>query len=175
MPAYNQDVKVQYGGFTFPVPTPYVSRSYKNQYLGGEIWDTSVEITLTGHIALLPKKGEGAGNHYLALAEKRDEVAKAFAGALGKNFQDLTVSGHETNFILKNCSVTSLSFGSANYRGLVAYTVGITGYDDTNDFITANYGVTNPTDSWAYSGAGGTAPVTQTVSAQGVNARRAGA
>jgi hypothetical protein len=119
VPAYDQDILVQYGSFTFPVPTPYVSRSYKNQYVGGTIWGTSVEITLNGHIALLPKKEEGAGNHYLALAEKRDQVAKAFAGALGKNFQDLIVSGHETNFILKNCSVTNLSFGSANYRGLV--------------------------------------------------------
>ncbi len=167
--AYKQDILVRYGNFTFPAPTPFVSRSYKNQYVGGTIWGTSVEITLTGQIAILPKRESAGGNSYLELKSKRNVIAKAFAGALGKNFQKLTVSGHGTDFSLSNCSVTGLSFGSSGYRGLVDYTVNLTGYDNTNDFITDNYGVTSPVDSWAYSDAGGTATLTHTVSAQGYN------
>ena len=102
MADYTQDIKVKYGGFEFPVPSPFVSRSYKNQYVGGELWGTSVEITLTGQVAVLPKRDGGSSNDYLNLKNQRDAVAKAFAGALGKNFQTLTVSGHDTNFILNN-------------------------------------------------------------------------
>ena len=169
MADYTQDIKVKYGGFEFPVPSPFVSRSYKNQYVGGELWGTSVEITLTGQVAVLPKRDGGSSNDYLNLKNQRDAVAKAFAGALGKNFQTLTVSGHDTNFILNNCSVTGLSFGSSPYRGLLDYTISITGYDNTNDFVTSNYGVSSPTDSWAYSDAGGTASLVHTISAQGYN------
>ncbi len=169
MSEYDQELLVQYGSFTFPVPTPFVSRSYKNQYVGGTLWGTSVEITLTGQIAILPKRDAAEGNTYLGLKTKRNVIAKAFAGALGKNFQKLTVSGHDTNFILNNCSVTGLNFSASSYVGLVDYTINITGYDNTNDFITANYGVTSPTDSWAYSDAGGVASLVHTVSAQGYN------
>jgi len=176
VPAYDQDILVAYGNFTFPAPTPYVSRSYKNQYVGGTIWGTSVEVTLTGQVAVLPKRDGGSGaNSYLELKEKREAVAKAFAGALGKNFQTLTVSGHGTNFTLNNCSVTGLSFESSPYRGLVGYTINITGYDSTNSFIVDNYGVINPVDGWAYAESGGTATLTHTVSAQGYNADTGGA
>lgn len=175
MPEYDQDILVTYGSFTFPAPTPFVSRSYKNQYVGGTIWGTSVEVTLTGQIAILPKRdGSSGGNSYLELKTKREVIAKAFAGALGKNFQTFTVSGHGTNFILNNCSVTGLSFESSPYRGLVGYTISITGYDSTNSFIVDNYGVTSPVDSWGYAESGGTATLTHTVSAQGYNADTGG-
>ncbi|MAH48788.1 hypothetical protein CMI37_23375 [Candidatus Pacearchaeota archaeon] len=173
--AYDRDILVRYGNFTFPAPTPFVSRSYKNQYVGGTIWSTTVEVTLAGQIAILPKRdGSTGGNSYLELKSKRNAIAKAFAGALGKNFQQLSVSGHGTSFVLDNCSVEGLSFGSSDYNGLVDYTINIKGYDHTNpetktNFIIDNYGVVSPTDSWAYSDAGGTATLTHTVSAQGYN------
>ena len=167
--AYDQDILVKYGSFTFPAPTPFVSRSYKTQLVGGDIWATTVETTLTGQIAILPKRESVEGNNYSALAGKRNQIATAFAGALGKNFQTLTVYGHGTNFILEGCSVTNLSFSSSPHRGLVDYTISLSGYDSSNDFISANFGVVNPVDTWAYSDAGGTASLTHTVSAQGYN------
>ena len=101
--AYDQDILVQYGDFTFPVPSPFVSRSYKNELVGGDIWVTAIEVTLTGQIAILPKRDTSvAGNKYAALKDKRNTIATAFAGALGKNFQTLTVSGHNTEFSLNN-------------------------------------------------------------------------
>jgi hypothetical protein len=168
--AYSQDIKVKYGDFTFPVPSPYVSRTYSNQRVGGDIWVTQVEVTLTGQVAILPERETINGNNYGELKNKRNVIASAFAGALGKNFQTLNVSGHGTDFTLKNCSVASLSFGSSNYRGLVNYTISLTGYDDTNSFVAANYGVLNPVDTWAYSDGQGTATLTHTISAQGYNA-----
>ena len=168
--AYDQDILVKYGDFTFPVPSPFVSRSYKNQLVGGDIWVTTVEITLAGQIAILPKRDTAAaGNKYAKLKDKRNEIATAFAGELGKNFQALTVSGHDTNFTLEGCSVTNLSFSSSDYRGLVDYTITLSGYDSTNDFVSANFGITDPVDTWAYSDAGGTASLTHTISAQGYN------
>ena len=167
--AYKQDIKVKYGDFTFPVPSPYVSRSYNNERVGGDLWVTSVEVTLNGQVALLPERETVDGNNYGDLKDKRNEIATAFAGALGKNFQTLNVSGHGTDFTLKNCSVSSLSFASSNYRGIVNYTITLTGYDDTNSFVAANYGVINPVDTWAYSEEEGTASLTHTISAQGYN------
>jgi hypothetical protein len=166
--AYDQDILVSYGDFTFPVPSPFVSRSYKNQFVGGSLWVTTVEITLTGQIAILPDR-DSSGENYGTLKDKRNVIAAAFAGSLGKNFQTLSVSGHGTSFSLVGCSVTNLSFGSSPYRGLVDYTIALSGYDNSNDFASANYGVTNPVDTWAYSDAGGTASLTHTVSAQGYN------
>ena len=169
--AYQQDIKVKYGDFTFPVPSPYVSRTYNNERVGGDLWVTTVEVTLTGQVAILPDRDAvSGGNTYGDLKDKRNEIATAFAGALGKNFQTLNVSGHGTDFTLKNCSVSSLSFGSSNYRGLVSYTITLTGYDDSNSFVAANYGVINPVDTWAYSESDGTASLTHTISAQGYNA-----
>ena len=168
--AYAQDIQVKYGDFTFPVPSPYVSRTYSNQRIGGDLWVTSVEITLTGQVVILPDRDEVNGNTYGDLKDKRNVVATAFAGALGKNFQTLNVSGHATDFTLNNCSVTSLSFSSSNYRGLVNYSISLTGYDDTNSFVAANYGVVNPVDTWAYSEGEGVATLTHTISAQGYNA-----
>jgi len=168
--AYQQDISVKYGDFVFPVPSPYVSRTYNNERVGGDLWVTTVEVTLTGQIAILPDRDSVNGNTYGDLKDKRNEIATAFAGALGKNFQTLNVSGHGTDFTLKNCSVAGLSFGSSNYRGMVSYTVNLIGYDDTNSFVASNYGVTSPVDTWAYSEADGTATLTHTISAQGYNA-----
>jgi hypothetical protein len=172
VPAYKQDVIVKYGDFTFPVPTPYVSKSYTNQFIGGDLWSSGVEIKLEGQIAILPKRDGGSTNNYSNLKNQRNAIAKAFAGALGKNFQKFTVSGHDTNFILSNCSVTNLSFGSAAYRGLLSYSVTLNGFDASNANVVANLGVQNPVDSWAYAeGEGGVATLTHTISAQGVNNR----
>jgi len=169
---YDQDIKVKYGDFTFPVPSPYVSKTYTNQFVGGDLWSSGVEVKLEGQIAVLPKRDEGSTNDYSNLKEQRNLIAKAFAGALGKNFQEFTVSGHGTNFILKNCSVGSVSFGSAAYRGLLSYSVTINGFDASNENVLTNLGVQSPVDSWAYSeGEGGVASLTHTISAQGVNDR----
>lgn len=170
--AYKQDIKVKYGDFTFPLPSPYVSRTYTNQRVGGDLWVTAVEVSLSGQIALLPDRAGDVinGNNYGKLKEKRNEIAAAFAGALGKNYQTFSVVGHGTNFELENCSVTNLSFGSSNYRGLVSYTISLVGYDNTNSFVSANYGVVNPVDSWAYSEGVGVASLTHSISAQGYNA-----
>lgn len=170
MASYKQDVTVKYGDFTFPVPTPYVTKSYTNQFVGGNLWSTGVEVKLDGQIAVLPERDGGTSNDYSNLKNQRDVIAKAFAGALGKNFQQFSVSGHGTNFVLSNCSVSSLSFGSAAYRGLLSYSITINGFDASNDNVISNLGVQNPVDSWAYSeGEGGVATLTHNVSAQGVN------
>lgn len=167
---YQQDVIVQYGSFQFPVPTPYVSKTFSNEYIGGDLWATKVSVTITGQIALLPKRDNTSGNHYLGLQDKRDKIAKAFAGALQKNYQDFSVSGHGTNFTLKNCTVDDVRFDSENYVGLVGYTVSLSGYKNDKDFLTTNYGVVNPTDSWNYTeDVGGIVSVTHTISATGYN------
>ena len=167
---YQQDVIVQYGSFQFPVPTPYVSKTFSNQYIGGDLWATKVSITLTGQIALLPKRDNTSGNHYLKLQAKRDRIIEALAGALQKNYQDFKVVGHGTDFTLKNCTVDDVRFDSENYVGLVGYSVSLSGYKNDKDFLTANYGVINPADSWNYSeDAGGMVSVTHTISATGYN------
>ena len=56
MSNYAQDIKVQYGSFTFPVPSPYVSKTFTNNYIGGNVFSTTVNVTLEGKIALLPKR-----------------------------------------------------------------------------------------------------------------------
>jgi hypothetical protein len=169
---YDQDVIVKYGNFTFPIPTPYVSKSYTNQFVGGNLWSSGVEVKLDGQVAVLPKRDAGSSNDYSNLKNQRNAIAKAFAGALGKNFQDFTVSGHGTNFVLKNCSVASINFGSAPYRGLLSYSITINGFDTSNANVFANLGVQAPVDSWAYAeGEGGVATLTHTISAQGVNSK----
>jgi hypothetical protein len=170
---YKQDVIVQYGAFQFPVPTPYVSKTFSNEYIGGDLWATKVSISLVGQIALLPKREspqELSGNNYLALQNKRDKIVKAFAGALQKNYQDFKVTGHGTDFTLKNCTVDDVRFDSEDYVGLVGYTISLSGYKNDKDFLTANYGVINPTDSWDYSESqGGVVSATHTIAATGYN------
>lgn len=173
MANYLQEVKVTYGDFTFPVPSPYVSKTFSNEFIGGDVWATRVQISLVGQIALLPKReseAELSGNNYLSLKEKRNKVLKAFAGALKKNFQDFKVEGHGTLFELKNCTVESVKFDQTNYVGLISYTIDLAGYKNDKDFYTANYGVSAPTDSWDYSeDSSGIASVTHNISATGYN------
>jgi len=170
MANYPQEVKVKYGDFEFPVPTPFVSKTFSNNYVGGDLFSTTVNVTLNGKVALLPKREDNAGNKYLKLSQKRDEVASAFAGALSKNYQDLTVIGHGTDFTLKNCSVEDVTFSSSNYVGFVDYTITLAGYKSDKDFYTANYGVQDPVDSWQYSEDDtGLVSVVHTVSASGYN------
>ena len=170
MANYPQDVTVTYGNFTFPVPTPYVTKTLTNEFIGGDLWATKVNVRLNGQIALLPKRDNTSANSYLGLASKRDIVAKAFAGELGQNFKTFTVSGHGTSFTLNNCVVENISFESARYVGLVGYTIEISGYKSDKEFYSANYGVLNPVDSWNYSeNADGTASATHTISASGYN------
>ena len=169
MSNYVQNVLVKYGDFTFPAPTPFVSKSFSNQFVGGNIWATRVSVDLNGSIALLPKDGEGSGNNYEALSIKRNKIAEAFAGALSKNFLDFQVSGGGADFLLKNCTVDSVSFSESNYVGLVNYSITISGYKNDKDFLLDNYGVLSPVDSWQYNEQAGGATVTHTISAQGVN------
>ena len=169
MSNYVQNVLVKYGDFTFPAPTPFVSKSFSNQFVGGNIWATRVSVDLNGSIALLPKDGEGSGNNYEALSIKRNKIAEAFAGALSKNFLDFQVFGGGADFLLKNCTVDSVSFSESNYVGLVNYSITISGFKNDKDFLLDNYGVLSPVDSWQYSEQAGGATVTHTISAQGVN------
>ena len=169
MSNYVQNVLVKYGDFTIPAPTPFVSKSFSNQFVGGNVWATKVSIDLSGSIALLPKDGEGSGNNYEALSKKRNKIAEAFAGALSKNFLDFQVSGGGADFLLKNCTVESVSFSESNYVGVVNYSITISGYKSDKDFLQDNYGVLSPVDSWQYSEQAGLASVTHTISAQGVN------
>jgi len=167
---YRQDVKVKYGDFEFPVPTPFVSKTFSNNYVGGDVFSTVVNISLEGRIALLPLREDNAGNDYLKLSQKRDEIAQAFAGALRKNYQDFSVIGHGTEFHLKNCTVESLSFSDSNYSGFVDYSISIVGYKSDKDFYLNNYGVVDPVDSWNYSeDSTGVVSVTHTISASGYN------
>ena len=167
MANYPQDVTVSYGSFTFPVPTPYVTKTLTNEFIGGDLWATKVNVRLNGQIALL----HGAsGNSYAGLASKRDAIAAAFAGGFSKNFQKLSVSGHGTSFVLNNCVVENVSFDSSRYVGLVGYTIEVSGYKSDKEFYSVNYGVLNPVDSWSYSeNADGTASATHTISASGYN------
>tara|TARA_Y100000361_G_scaffold92918_1_gene82922 strand:+ start:1762 stop:3567 length:1806 start_codon:yes stop_codon:yes gene_type:complete len=171
MSNYAQDIKVQYGSFTFPVPSPYVSKTFTNNYIGGNVFSTTVNVTLEGKIALLPKRESSEGNDYLKLSEKRDEILKSFAGALNKNFQQFRVSGHGIeDFILNNCTVDDVSFSSSNYVGIVGYTISLSGYKNDKDFYTANYGIINPVDSWQYNeDDSGLGSVVHNISASGHN------
>ena len=170
MANYRQDVTVTYGNFTFPMPTPYVSKTLANEFIGGDLWATKVNVRLNGKIALLTKRDDASGNNYLRLAAKRDAIARAFAGELSQNFKKFTVSGHGTSFTLNNCVVENVSFDSSNYVGLVGYSVEISGYKNDEDFYSANYGVLDPVDSWAYvEGSDGTASATHVISAKGYN------
>ena len=173
MADYKQDLKVSYGDFSFPVPSPYVTRNYEHEYLGGELWATKVNVSLNGQIALLPKRESAGGNNYEKLRAKRDQIAKEFAGGLGKSFQDFKVIGHGTSFILKNCSVTGVSFDSSRYVGIVNYNISLSGYLDeetsSNNFYETNHGVSNPVDSWSYSESAGIGSLTHTISATGYN------
>jgi hypothetical protein len=178
MAAYKQDLKVSYGDFDFPVPTPYVTRTYRQEYVGGKLWGTAVDISISGQIAILPKRETVGGNNYSALSKKRDKIAKEFAGALGKNFQTLKVIGHDTSFILNNCVVGGVSFSSSNYVGIVDYSVSLVGrLDDVTggkDFYGDNYGVTSPMDTWSYSENDGIGSLTHTVSALGYHSDTSG-
>jgi len=174
MSNYVQNVLVKYGDFTFPAPTPFVSKTFDNEFVGGNLWSTRVSITLNGKIALLPKDSEGSGNNYLELQAKRDKVAAAFAGALGKNFLDFSVIGGGADFLLKNCTVDSVSFSESKYVGVVEYSIAISGFKNDKDFYSANYGVTQPVDSWQYTEAGGVVSATHNVSATGTNTSSGG-
>ena len=48
MSSYVQNVLVKYGDFTFPAPTPFVSKSFSNEFVGGNLWATKVSIDLSG-------------------------------------------------------------------------------------------------------------------------------
>jgi len=169
MSSYVQDVKVKYGDFTFPVPTPFVSKSFSNQFVGGNLWLTKVSVSLTGKIALLPKDDDTSGNNYLELSKKRNKIAEEFAGALGKNFLNFSVKGGGADFDLKNCIVESVSFDNENYVGVVGYNITLSGYRSDKDFYTANYGIQDPVDSWAYTEQNGVGSMTHTISARGLN------
>jgi hypothetical protein len=178
MAAYKQELKVKYGDFTFPVPTPYVTRTYEHQYVGGKLHCTLVNISINGQIALLPKRETVNGNNYLSLSVKRDEIAKEFAGGLGKNFLKFQVIGHDTDFELNDCEVTNVTFSSANYVGLVSYSVSLKGYldEDTSgkSFYETNYGIISPVDSWSYSESEGVGSLNHEISAKGYNSGKSG-
>ena len=167
--AYKQDIEVKYGEFIFPVPSPFVSRNYSTEKYGGNLWATVVEISLTGEIALLPDRDTVDRYQYKALSDKREEIAKAFAGALGKNYLTFSVTGHGTSFELENCVVQSLQFASSPYRGIVSYSIVLTGYDKSNENTLSNFGVTEPTDNWQYSENNGIASLVHSISAAGYN------
>ncbi len=167
--AYKQDIKVKYGEFVFPVPSPFVSRNYSNEIIGGNLWGTNIEVTLAGQIALLPDRDTVDRYQYKALSDKREEIAKAFAGALGKNYQTFNVSGHGEDFTLDDCVVKSLQFSGSPYRGIVSYTVVLSGHDKSNSDTLSNFGVTEPRDSWQYSENNGIASLAHDVSAVGYN------
>jgi len=167
--AYKQDIKVKYGEFIFPVPSPFVSRNYSTEKYGGNLWATVVEISLTGEIALLPDRDTVDRYQYKALSDKREEIAKAFAGALGNNYLTFSVTGHGTSFELENCVVRSLQFASSPYRGIVSYSIVLTGYDKSNGNTLSNFGVTEPTDNWQYSENNGIASLVHSISAAGYN------
>ncbi len=176
MADYKQDLKVSYGDFSFPVPSPYVTRTYEHEYLGGEVWATKANVSLNGQIALLPKREKASGNNYEKLSAKRDQIAKEFAGGLGKSFQDFKVIGHGTSFILNNCSITGVSFDSSRYVGIVNYNISLSGYLDEKtsgkSFYKTNYGVSSPVDSWAYSESAGIGTLAHTISATGYNSKK---
>lgn len=167
--SYKQDIKVKYGDFTFPVPSPFVSRNYSNETVGGNLWGTNIEVTLVGEIALLPDRDTVDRYQYKALSDKREEIAKAFAGALGKNYQTFNVSGHGEDFTLEDCVVQSVQFATSPYRGIVPYTIVLSGRDRSNASTLSNFGVTEPTDNWQYSENSGIASLVHTISAAGYN------
>ena len=57
--------------FTFPAPTPYVSRDHENIDYGGDIWGAETNITLNGQIYLYNNQNLSDDARFQALNAKK--------------------------------------------------------------------------------------------------------
>ena len=165
-------VTITYGDFSFPAPTPYLSRDHENIDYGGDIWGASTNITLNGQIYLYESERGGLGNssagadaRFEALNNKKNAIITAFSD----DFKALTIlaSGVLTE-IGSGCIVQNVSFSDNGYGGIVDYTITLRAYELSS--FKANHKVLDPVDRFSFTeGEDGFIQLTHTISAKGFN------
>jgi hypothetical protein len=161
-------IDIKYGGFTFPAPTPYVSREYENINYGGDIWGASTVITLNGQIYLyesergaLGHSESGANARFTALNNKKNAIITAFSS----DFETLSIDGAP---IGGGCVIQSVDFSNNGYGGLVDYTITLKAYELKS--FKDNNKVLDPVDRFSFTeGEDGFIQLTHTISAKGFN------
>ena len=171
MPDPTAKVRVTYGGFDFPAPTPYVSRDHENINYGGDIWGAATNITLNGQIYLyesdrndLSQLGTGetrANRRFELLNKKKNNIITAFSN----DFETLSIDGAS---IGDGCIVQSVDFSDNGYGGLVDYTITLRAYE--LESFKDNNKVLDPVDRFSFTeGEDGFIQLTHTISAKGFN------
>jgi len=161
-------IDITYGAFTFPAPTPYVSREHENISYGGDIWGASTVITLNGQIYLydsergvLGHSKGGADARFVALNKKKNDIITAFSS----DFETLSIDGAS---IGDGCVIQSVDFSNNGYGGLVDYTITLRAYELKS--FKDNNKVLDPVDRFSFTeGEDGFIQLTHTISAKGFN------
>jgi hypothetical protein len=147
--------------FTFPAPTPYVSRDHENIDYGGDIWGAGTNITLNGQIYLYNNQNLSDNARFQELNAKKDAIIDAFSS----DFGTLTVDGAD---IGTGCILQSINFSDNGYGGIVDYTITLKAYE-LSSFKTNNK-VLEPVDRFSFTeGGDGFIALTHTISAKGFN------
>jgi len=139
-------------------PTPFVSISQDIVDYGKQ-WNQITKITLEGQVT-----GEYLGGFsFSSLTKSVENLHDSFT----KNFSSLKIKEDGADiFVADNVIVDSINIDSANWYGLLPYSIEMTVYEPT--LFSNYYGVNDPVDEIAYKDEGGEAlSYTRKISAKG--------
>lgn len=155
-------VKVLYGNsdvFSGVCPTPFVF--FDKEYIEtASDWGSKYNLKFEGQIT-----GRLGPKSFYDLESKKDNLISRFKN---DNLSIKIIEDSASIFESDICQIESLSFDESRYYGLLPFTISASCYDKNS--FGANYGVTDPQDSWEYSeNEDGTLSLRHSVSAAGFN------
>lgn len=155
-------VKVLYGNsdvFSGICPTPFVF--FDKEYIEtASDWGSKYNLKFEGQIT-----GRLGPKSFYDLESKKDNLISRFKN---DNLSIKIIEDSASIFESDICQIESLSFDESRYYGLLPFTISASCYDKNS--FGANYGVTDPQDSWEYSESeDGTLSLRHSVSAAGFN------
>ena len=137
------DVKILYGGSDIfsgicPAPFTYFDKEYLEN---GNPWGSRYNLKLEGQIT-----GRLGPSSFEDIEIKKNKIISGFS----KDDLNLRINEDGVNVFSSDiCQIDSISFDESRYYALLPFSITASCYDSGS--FGANYGVTNPVDSWDYS------------------------
>lgn len=128
-------VSISYGGYSFPHPLPFVSKTNNPVFLSGSLDHSFVNLSLIGQLT---------GCRYTDLKVAKDEIVHA----LSSGYKNLTIGGTGYEY----AKPISIQFGNSNLNRILPYEISFEAYQDS-DFSNF-FGISSPIDRWQFDEAG---------------------